>query len=328
MPNSNSTEQNTNHLFDLETTLNACGKTRTPCLFVISYNMSEYYVSPLDRVDSDILYAMGDQPIGHHAPIAYTFEPPPYAIYKEAFDRVIEQIKRGNTYLLNLTFASRLVTDVDLKTLYAIADARFKLYYKGRFACFSPERFVDIRDNTIYTYPMKGTIDASMPNAQHRVLSDIKEMAEHVMVVDLLRNDLNRISRRVTVEDFRYVETIKAGERELLQVSSRIRGTLERDWHDRLGTILTTLLPAGSITGTPKIKTVEIIEEIENYDRGFFSGIFGIYDGAGLDSAVMIRFVEKQEDGLYYKSGGGITIDSKAQREYEELKEKVYVPVF
>jgi para-aminobenzoate synthetase component 1 len=153
-------------------------------------------------------------------------------------------------------------------------------------------------------------------------------MAEHVMVVDLLRNDLSMVSKKVRVDKFRYIEKIKAGERELLQVSSKIHGELEESWQDRLGDIITTLLPAGSITGTPKKRTTQIIKEIENYNRGFFSGIFGVFDGNSLDSSVMIRFIERNGDQLIYKSGGGITIDSNIKEEYKEMCEKVYVPFF
>jgi para-aminobenzoate synthetase component 1 len=92
------------------------------------------------------------------------------------------------------------------------------------------------------------------------------------------------------------------------------------------------LLPAGSITGTPKRKTVEIIHEIEKYDRGFFTGIWGIYDGTSLDTAVLIRFIERKKNNTnnknqyIYKSGGGITLDSDINNEYNEMIEKVYIP--
>jgi len=85
-------------------------------------------------------------------------------------------------------------------------------------------------------------------------------------------------------------------------------------------------LPAGSISGTPKKSTIEIIEIIEEYNRGYFSGIFGVYDGEKFDSGVMIRFIEKTDDGYVYKSGGGITLDSNAEDEYNELLDKVYLP--
>jgi len=312
----------------MEKLLNFYGKNKIPTLFIINFDKSSYYIKPLDEVDEDILFSIDQKPKQHHKPIKYSFEAVDFKEYKKAFDKVIDNIKRGNSYLLNLTFASKLNIEHDLKTIYEISDAKFKLYFKDRFVCFSPERFINIKNNTIYTYPMKGTIDAKIKNAKEKILSNKKEMAEHVMVVDLLRNDLNMVSKDVKVERFRYIDKIKAGERELLQVSSKISGKLQKNWQDNLGTIISKLLPAGSITGTPKKKTVELIEEIENYKRGFFTGVFGIFDGNSLDSAVMIRFIQKEKDGLYYKSGGGITIDSNAKDEYNELKEKIYVPVF
>ena len=85
-------------------------------------------------------------------------------------------------------------------------------------------------------------------------------------------------------------------------------------------------MPAGSISGAPKKKTIEIIDEVEGYERGSYTGIFGIFDGNDLDSGVMIRFIEKDGAEMYYKSGGGITINSIAENEYNELIDKVYVP--
>ena len=95
---------------------------------------------------------------------------------------------------------------------------------------------------------------------------------------------------------------------------------------ERIGDIVFTLLPAGSVTGAPKRKTIEIIHEIENYERGYYTGIFGYFDGATLDSGVMIRFIEKTPEGLIYKSGGGITSFSRPESEYQEMIDKVYVP--
>ena len=245
--------------------------------------------------------------------------------YKKAIRKVQNEIKKGNTYLLNLTFETKLKANIDLESIFYAADAPFKLHVKNRFVCFSPERFVQIRDNQISTYPMKGTIEASIPNAKKRILENKKEMSEHTMVVDLLRNDLGMVGKNVQVEKFRYVDKIQAGNKELLQVSSKITADLDVNWHENLGDIIKKMLPAGSITGTPKRKTVEIIKDIENYERGFFTGIFGYYDGKSFDSAVMIRFIEKQKDGYVYKSGGGITCDSDDLSEYKEMKDKVYI---
>ena len=173
---------------------------------------------------------------------------------------------------------------------------------------------------------MKGTIDASLDNAYQKILQDAKEMAEHIMVVDLLRNDLSIKAKNVKVEKFRYITELETGDKKLLQVSSHISGEVGSSWHENLGDILESLLPAGSISGTPKKSTLGIIDEIEGYERGYFSGVFGVYDGVSFDSGVMIRFIENTKDGYVYKSGGGITLDSDANLEYNELIDKVYLP--
>jgi len=296
---------------------------------MIDFDLTEFVVHPIASLPSNIHFHI-DQPTVPRKPksASYIYKAVDFAIYKKAFDRVIEEIRKGNTYLLNLTFPSSLQIDMTLEEIYHATDAKFKLLYKDRFVCFTPERFVKIEKDQIFTYPMKGTIDAKIPHAREKILADKKEMAEHVMVVDLLRNDLSQIATKVRVEKFRYIDTIKAGERELLQVSSEICGDLPRKWQDQLGDILIALLPAGSITGAPKKSTTEIIKEIESYRRGYFTGIFGVFDGESLESAVMIRFIEKDGNRLIYKSGGGITIDSEARNEYDELKEKIYVPFF
>ena len=309
--------------------LNTLGLSKTPTFFIINYDLSEFYIEPLDSLDENIRFAIDKKPSFHTKDFKYSFESVPFLVYKKSFDKIIEHIKSGNSYLTNLTFASKFYSKSSLKDIYEISDAKFKLYFKDKFICFSPERFVNIKNNKIYTYPMKGTINAKIKNAKKIILEDKKEMAEHIMVVDLLRNDLSMVANNIKVEKFRYIDKIKAGERELLQVSSKISARLEENWSDNLGDIITTLLPAGSITGTPKKKTVEIIKDVENYDRGYFSGVFGLFDGKNLDSGVMIRFIQKLDNGEFiYKSGGGITIDSQVKNEYEEMKEKVYVPIF
>ena len=247
--------------------------------------------------------------------------------YKDAFNYVTEEIKNGNTYLLNLTFPTQIKTDCSLLEIFASSKAPFKLYFKDKFVTFSPERFVKIQNSKIYTYPMKGTIDASIPKAKEIILNDQKEMAEHTMVVDLLRNDLGIIGKHVKVNKFRFIDRIKAGDKELLQVSSEIEAKLPF-WQGNWIKILSKMLPAGSITGTPKKKSVEIIKKAENYQRGFYTGIFGITDEKTfLDSAVIIRYIEKNGNNFIYKSGGGITIESDLKKEYEEMIKKVYIPI-
>lgn len=112
-----------------------------------------------------------------------------------------------------------------------------------------------------------------------------------------------------------------------MQVSSKIVGELEKDYNERIGDIIYAMLPAGSISGAPKKKTIEIIQRAEKGKRGFYTGVFGIFDGKNLDSAVMIRFIEKAKDKLFFRSGGGITFMSNHENEYQELIDKIYVPI-
>lgn len=260
-------------------------------------------------------------------PFVFKKYPISFDRYQKAFNEVIEEIKKGNTYLLNLTFPTKIKTNWDLLEIFYYSKAPFKLYFKNKFVCFSPERFVKIKNNKIYTYPMKGTIEAHIPQAKKLILNNEKEMAEHTMVVDLLRNDLGIIGKNVKVNKFRFVDKITAGDKELLQVSSEIEGTLD-NWQKNWLDMIIKLLPAGSISGTPKKKTVEIIKRVEGYNRGFYTGVFGITDEKTfLDSAVIIRYIEKRNNKFIYKSGGGITIDSNIKKEYEELINKVYIPI-
>ena len=310
--------------------INSLGQNREPFLFIISYDKEKIFVKPLSNLDKDIFYKLEklrNYPVTKRSKeFTFSLSAISFSEYKKAFKQVLAEICSGNTYLLNLTFQTPIESSLSLKDIFTYARAKYKLYYKDEFICFSPEKFVDITDHTIASYPMKGTIDANEQNAKEKILANEKEMAEHVMIVDLMRNDLGIVGKDVKVEKFRFVEKIKAGDKELLQVSSKITAKLSQNWQDNIGTILDKLTPAGSITGTPKKSTIDIIDNIENYKRGFYTGVFGVFDGKELHSSVMIRFIQKEDNQLFYKSGGGITLDSDVKLEYDELISKVYLP--
>lgn len=307
--------------------LNYLGSKKKPFLFICDYKAENLEIICLDKVeDNDVEFCIDENYVQKKHEYILKKSPVKFSEYKHKFERVAQKIKSGETYLLNLTQPTPIQTSLSLNEIYQNANAHYKLRYKDKFVCFSPEKFIQIKDSTIHTYPMKGTIDASISDAKNKILSDAKEMAEHIMVVDLLRNDLSMVAKQVKVEEFRYIQEIQAGDKKLLQVSSHISGNIGINWHERIGDILKTLLPAGSISGTPKKSTLKIIENIEAYDRGYFSGVFGVYDGKSLDSGVMIRFIEKTNSGYIYKSGGGITLDSDAKSEYNELLDKIYLP--
>jgi para-aminobenzoate synthetase component I len=250
--------------------------------------------------------------------------------FAKAYAVVQRELQFGNTFLCNLTASTNLGRDLDLHTIYLQVASKYKILYQNKWVCFSPEQFVAIKDGQISTYPMKGTIDASISNAEQIILNDAKETAEHFTIVDLMRNDLGMVSSNVRVEQFRYIDHIRTAATELLQVSSKIVGDIGQDWHGKIGTILQQLLPAGSISGAPKKKTLDIIHEAEQlltHERGFYTGVAAYYDGTCLDSCVLIRFIERKADGSFiYKSGGGITTQSTMQQEYDELNQKIYLP--
>ncbi|WP_297434189.1 aminodeoxychorismate synthase component I [Sulfurimonas sp.] len=307
--------------------INSLASKREPFLFISDFEAKNIEVIPLNELESeDVEFTIDANYIVSEHPHRLRLRAIDFVEYKKKFDYVIEKIKSGETYLLNLTQETPLEKNLSLKEMYTLANAHYKLRYKDEFTCFSPETFIHIQGDTIATFPMKGTIDSSIKNAKEKILADEKEMAEHVMIVDLLRNDLSIVAKEVQVEKFRYITKIDAGEKKLLQVSSKISAKLAQDWHEHLGDILKSLLPAGSISGTPKKSTLKIIKEIEGYERKFFSGVFGIYDGKSFDSGVMIRFIEKREEKFFYKSGGGVTLDSSAESEYQEMLDKIYLP--
>lgn len=247
--------------------------------------------------------------------------------FKKGFDHVQKNIRQGNSYLTNYTRKTRIETNLNLREIFHHSSAKYKVLYKDFFVFFSPETFVKIIDDKIMTYPMKGTIDASLDNAAEILKNDKKEKAEHYTVVDLLRNDLSMVADDVKVDKFQYIDFLKTKQKDLYAMSSEISGDLKPEFKGKVGSIMKKLLPAGSILGAPKPKTLEIILEAEGFDRGFYTGVCGWFDGKDLDSCVMIRFIEKEGDQLYFKSGGGITHMSKLEDEYQEMKNKIYVPI-
>lgn len=315
--------------------MNAWSASATPFVFVVGYDGETCYVERPEQISpSEMLYDFNGQsnvPAGEMGSPGLTTwnpSPVPYPEYKKAFDKVMYHIWAGNTFLANLTCATPVNTNLSLRELFHRASAPYKLWMKDRFAVFSPEIFVRIRNGCISSYPMKGTIDATLPDAPARILNDPKEAAEHATITDLIRNDLSITAEHVSVRRYRYIDKVRTHNGSLLQVSSEICGHLSGDSARRLGDILFSLLPAGSVTGAPKAKTVSVIAEAETGSRGFYTGVAGYFDGENLDSAVLIRFIEQCEGRMIFHSGGGITSRSLPESEYEEMKQKVYVPVY
>jgi para-aminobenzoate synthetase component 1 len=246
--------------------------------------------------------------------------------YKIGFDHVIDSLNYGNSYLTNYTCQTPIDTNLSLKDIFVRSKAKYKLWVKDKFVVFSPEIFIKINKGIISSYPMKGTIDANIENAEQIILNDPKESAEHATIVDLIRNDLSMVAKKVEVTRYRYTDTLYTNPGKLLQVSSEIQGEILPEFQEKTGELLFNLLPAGSISGAPKNKTCQIIEQAETRPRGFYTGIVGTYNNGVINSGVMIRFIEKKDGKLYYQSGGGITVNSKLEKEYQEMVDKVYFP--
>jgi len=313
-------------------TMNQWGQEKVPFLFVVDFEMQQPLLIRLQDVDAaTLLYQIqGITNADHVAPAgSVTLEkmPLPQREYQRKFDAVYAHLAYGDSFLTNLTVKTEVKTDRSLRDIFHLSRARYKLLFDNRFLVFSPEIFVQIKDKKIYSFPMKGTMDAALPQARERLLADPKEIAEHVTIVDLIRNDLSQVASGVHVSRFRYIEEIQTASKTLLQVSSEVVGDLEADYAAHIGDILVRLLPPGSVSGAPKPKTLEIIRDVEQEQRGYYTGVFGVFDGEGLDSGVMIRFIEKQGDRYFYRSGGGITTQSTAASEYQEVIDKVYVPL-
>lgn len=254
--------------------------------------------------------------------------PPTIKEYEKGFKVVQQNLKLGNSYLTNYTCKTEIKTNYTLEEIFYATKAKYKVCYPEKFVFFSPETFVEIIDDKIFTHPMKGTIDAAKENAAEILKNDPKEKAEHYTVVDLLRNDLSMVADEVQLDEFQRIDFLRTQQKNLYAMSSEISGMVKKEFKGKIGSILKTLLPAGSILGAPKTKTLEIILEAENFPRNYYTGVCGWFDGKDLNSCVMIRFIEKEKDNFFFKSGGGITHLSTFADEYEEMKNKIYVPIY
>ena len=328
--------------------MNRYGSEKVPFLFAIDFELERgiFEMNPLEsnnvffRVGEVENYSNSKQGINNeqsdksnntNQELLKIITPPDKAEYKKSYDIVMAGLMRGDTYLINLTTLTEIKTPLSFEQIIARTNSPYALCIPDNFVCFSPERFVRIENGIITTCPMKGTIDATIPGAEDKIMTDYKEICEHNTITDLLRNDIGAVSKRVWVERFRYTDRILTDRGEIIQVSSDIRGEIKDEFKceskERLGDIIFSLLPAGSVSGAPKPSTLRLISKAEGRARGFYTGIFGYFDGETLDSAVLIRFIEKSYDGkLYYRSGGGITVNSNWESEYDEVLKKVYIP--
>ncbi|ADR19829.1 aminodeoxychorismate synthase component I [Calditerrivibrio nitroreducens] len=304
-------------------------KNLTPFIFLVDFDVQNLFIAPLSSLEDkdgilfDFRGYTNSKGAVNDSTIYLKKEPVSLDSYRKSFDLVQKHLSDGDSYLLNLTFPTKIETDVSFGEIFQRSKALYKMKFYDEFVFFSPEQFVCIKDGKISTHPMKGTKVKVSESSEYELLNDEKELAEHITIVDLMRNDLSMVAKNVKVERFRYLSYIKSYGKTIIQTSSEISGDLT---DGSVAEKLLNLLPAGSISGAPKRKTVEIIKKAELDNRGFYTGIAGVFDGLQIDSCVIIRYIEKKGDSLFYRSGGGITVYSKVEDEYREMIDKIYVP--
>lgn len=256
-----------------------------------------------------------------------------YKTYKKAIEKIKDEIACGNTYQVNYTYDYKIETEADGFKLYQNILPRqktpYNAYIKNKWEeilSFSPELFFELEKNIIKTKPMKGTVKRGANEKEDKaniefLKNDIKNRAENVMIVDLLRNDLGKIAKTgtVKVDKLFEVETHKT----IHQMTSEISAELEENI--TLFDIFKAIFPCGSVTGTPKINTMKIIDELEVGNRNIYCGAIGLISPEKTVFSVPIRILQKinNEDFYLCRVGGAIVWDSTSKDEWEETLIKI-----
>ena len=241
-----------------------------------------------------------------------------------------EHCYRGDVFqiVLSRQFSQRFSGDEFnvYRALRSINPSPYLFYFDyGDYKIFgsSPEAHLKIQDRKAYINPIAGTFkrtgdDEKDKQLANRLAADIKENAEHVMLVDLARNDLSRHARHVRVENFREIQFYS----HVLHMVSTVSGRLNEK--SNLIDMLTATFPAGTLSGAPKYKAMQLIDRYENQNRGYYGGAIGFFDFKGnLNHAIMIRTFLSKNNTLFYQAGAGIVSESKEQSELHEVNNKL-----
>jgi anthranilate synthase component 1 len=254
---------------------------------------------------------------------------------KERYCAMVERAKHhiGEGDVFQIVLSNRLETEYEGSLLNTYCSLRelnpspYMFYFSGsdmEVAGASPETLVKLEDGTLHTFPLAGTRPRGRTEEEDKaleadLLSDAKELAEHDMLVDLGRNDIGKISRfgTVKVEKYHSVERFS----HVMHIGSTVSGQI-RDGFDALD-VLDAVLPAGTLSGAPKIRACQLINDIENNKRGIYGGAIGYIDFAGnLDTCIAIRIAYKKNGKVFVRTGAGIVADSVPEREHQECIDK------
>ena len=259
---------------------------------------------------------------------------------KAAYCRMVEKAKHAirEGEIFQIVLSNRLAAPFEgsllgaYRMLRTINPSPYMFYFSGtdvEVAGASPETLVKLEDGVLHTFPLAGTrprgkTDEEDKALEAELLSDEKELAEHNMLVDLGRNDLGRVSRFGTVE----VEKLHSIERysHVMHIGSTVRGVLRPEC-DALDAI-EAVLPAGTLSGAPKIRACQLIGELENNKRGIYGGAIGYIDFTGnMDTCIAIRIAYRKNGQVFVRSGAGIVADSVPEKEYQECINKAQAVV-
>ncbi len=251
--------------------------------------------------------------------------------YCEMVEKAKHHIREGDIFQIVLSNRLSAPFEGSLLNTYRVLrttnPSPYMFYFSGtdvEVAGASPETLVKLEDGVLHTFPLAGTrprgkTEEEDKRLEEELLADEKELAEHNMLVDLGRNDLGKISRFGSVQ----VESLHSIERysHVMHIGSTVRGEIREDCDalDAIGAVL----PAGTLSGAPKIRACQLIGELENNKRGIYGGAIGYIDFTGnMDTCIAIRIAYKKNGTVFVRSGAGIVADSVPEKEYEECINK------
>lgn len=286
------------------------------------------YEKALKRLNSikELLYTgkksfEGGKLLGEVAPLFSKDE------FSDMIVKAKHHIKEGDIF--QIVLSNRLQANFEgslfdtYRVLRTVNPSPYMFYFSGtdvEVAGASPETLVKLEDGILHTFPLAGTRPRGKSEKEDKeleaeLLADEKELAEHNMLVDLGRNDLGKISKfgSVVVEKFHSIERYS----HVMHIGSTVRGEI-RPEYDALNA-LEAVLPAGTLSGAPKIRACQLIEELENNKRGIYGGAIGYIDFTGnMDTCIAIRLAYKKNGKVFIRSGAGIVADSDPDKEYME----------
>ena len=296
-------------------------------------DMETYYnkaVMELEQMRELILKGQKEEPVPFH--LKSDFRPLfDEKTYCHMVERAKEYIREGDIF--QVVLSNRLEADMEgslmdaYRVLRTTNPSPYMFYFSGKdgeIAGASPETLAKLEKGKLYTFPLAGTRKRGATPAQDQeledsLLKDEKELAEHNMLVDLGRNDIGRISRLGTVKVEKYMSIEKFSH--VMHIGSTVSGQIRED-KDAVDA-MDAILPAGTLSGAPKLRACEIINELENNKRGIYGGAIGYLSFTGdMDTCIAIRLAFSKNGKVFIRSGAGIVADSVPESEYRECIQK------